>query len=123
MIEVSVIIPFRGDAQTLLWALEGFAQQRLPSDISLDVRVGGDGCSPPPFKAPENSDARSRFSLRSLPRSGVAGAKNLLLEGVNSRVLIFANADTRPADHDFVFRGAREPRDHAEQLARLVVRR
>jgi hypothetical protein len=107
MIDVCVIIPFRGDAQTLLWTLEGFAQQRLPGDISLDVRVGGDGCSLPSFiQRTENPDARIHFSLLSLPRSGVAGTKNLLLKDVNSRVIIFANADTRP-DADFVSSHAR----------------
>jgi hypothetical protein len=102
MIEATVIISLRGDAQTLLWTLEGFAQQRLPADVALEVRVGGDGCPPPAFTMPaESSDARIRFSLLSLPRSGAAVARNLLLEGVNSDVLIFANHDTRP-DRDFV---------------------
>jgi hypothetical protein len=100
MIQVSVIIPFRGDTATLLWALEGFARQRLPADVSLDVRVGGDGCAPPD-NPPPASDARIRFTLRTLPRSGVGGTKNLLIEGVESDVLIFANADTRP-DPDFL---------------------
>src|ERR1700722_2941852 len=98
MIEVSVLISFRGDAAKLLWALEGFAQQQLPDDVSLDVRVGGDGCSPPAF---ENSNPRIRFSLLSMPRSGAAAIRNLLIEGAASEILIFANADTRP-DKDFV---------------------
>jgi hypothetical protein len=102
MIEVSVIISFRGDPATLLWTLDGFAQQHLPADVALEVRVGGDGCSPPAFKIPaENSDARIRFSLLPLPRSGAAVARNLLLEGINSEALIFANHDTRP-DREFV---------------------
>jgi cellulose synthase/poly-beta-1,6-N-acetylglucosamine synthase-like glycosyltransferase len=37
--------------------------------------------------------------MRSLPRSGVAGAKNLLLQGLHSDILIFVNADTRPDAH------------------------
>jgi hypothetical protein len=105
MIEVVVIIPFRGDATTLLWALDGFAQQILPGDISLDVRVGGDGCSPPAY-TPSLERANVRFTLLALPRSGVAGAKNLLLDGVRSDVLIFANADTRPGP-EFVTAHAR----------------
>jgi hypothetical protein len=93
--DVSVIIPFRGDSSTLLWTLDGFARQQLPDDIRLDVRVGGDGCPPPAYTPPVDNMA-IRFSLLSLPRSGVGGTKNLLLEGVYSEVLIFANADTCP---------------------------
>ena len=97
MVHASVIIPFRGDAATLLWTLDGFALQSLPNDISLDVRVGGDGCDPPVYTPPkETCNSRIRFSLSSLPRSGVGGAKNLLVHGINSDVLIFTNADTRP---------------------------
>ena len=95
MIRVSVIIPFRGNPDTLLWALDGFGRQDLPDDISLDIRVGGDGGAPPAF-APSIEHPRTKFTLRSLPRSGVAGAKNLLLENVQTDILIFANADTRP---------------------------
>jgi hypothetical protein len=95
MLLVSVIIPFRGDAATFGWTLDGFARQQLPPDMLLDVRVGGDGCAPPPPPA----DSPVRFIMRSLDRSGVAGAKNLLLQGVQSDVLIFANADTRPDEH------------------------
>jgi hypothetical protein len=96
MIQVCVVIPFRGDPATLCWALDGFAEQRLPDDISLEVRVGGDGCLPPPYRPPIEQSG-IHFAMSSLPRSGVAGAKNLLLDGVASDVLIFANADTRPA--------------------------
>lgn len=95
MLHVSVIIPFRGDADTLRWVLDGFAGQRLPADVLVDVRVGGDGCSPPPAPV-VSGDSPLRFSMRTLPRSGVAGAKNLLVQGVQSDVLIFVNADTRP---------------------------
>jgi hypothetical protein len=96
MIRVSVIIPFRGNADTLRWVLDGFACQRLPADMLVDVRVGGDGCSPPPAP-PVPPDSPLRFSMRTLARSGVAGAKNLLLQGLASDVLIFVNADTRPS--------------------------
>ncbi|HUB24852.1 MAG TPA: glycosyltransferase family A protein, partial [Tepidisphaeraceae bacterium] len=98
MLLVSVIIPFRGDAATLNWTLDGFARQQLPADLLVDVRVGGDGCTPP---APPAGNSCVRFIVRSLDRCGVAGAKNLLLSGVQSDVLIFANADTRP-DANFV---------------------
>jgi GT2 family glycosyltransferase len=100
MNRVSVIIPFRGNPDTLLWVLDGFARQSLPDDISLDIRVGGDGCSPPAF-APSIEHPGIRFTFLSLSRSGVAGAKNLLVDDVHSDVLIFANADTRP-DPNFV---------------------
>jgi hypothetical protein len=95
MFHVTVIIPFRGDPATLLWTLDGFAQQDLPDDISLDIRVGGDGCLPPDF-TPVIKHPAIRFTSLELPRSGVAGAKNLLLEKVQSDILIFANADARP---------------------------
>jgi N-terminal domain of galactosyltransferase len=98
MLQVSVIIPFRGDADTLRWVLDGFACQRLPENMLVDVRVGGDGCSLPPAP-PVPPDTPLRFSMRTLPRSGVAGAKNLLLQGIQSDVLIFVNGDTRPDVH------------------------
>lgn len=102
MVKVSVILPFRGDAPTLRWALDGFAAQRLPANVAVDIRVGGDGCAPPAYVPPAaSSDARIRFTLLSLPRSGVAGTKNLLIENIQSDVLIFANADTRP-DANFI---------------------
>jgi hypothetical protein len=100
VLHVSVIIPFRGNAESLRWVLEGFARQILPPDVLVDVHVGGDGCSPPPAP-PAPPGAVLRFKMRSLPRSGVAGAKNLILQGVQSDVLIFVNADTRP-DANFI---------------------
>jgi len=93
-----VVIPFRGDAGILRWTLDGFAAQRLPHNLSLEIRVGGDDCTPPPYSA---SSERIRFTLQSFPRSGVAGVKNLLLKNPQSDILIFANADTRPVP-DFV---------------------
>jgi len=95
MLHVCVIIPYRGSADTLRWVLDGFAGQRLPPEMSVEVRVGGDGCSPPELNPPP-SDTRIKFTAQSLPRCGAAVARNLLLEGVQSDVLIFVNSDTRP---------------------------
>jgi len=100
MIEVCVVISFRNETERLLWTLDGFAEQRLPDDVAIRVRVGGDGCSPPEFR-PEKPDGRIRFEMFSLPRGGAAVVRNHLLKRVNSDVVIFVNADTRP-DKDFV---------------------
>jgi glycosyltransferase involved in cell wall biosynthesis len=114
MLRVSVIIPFRGDPLTLGWALDGFARQSLRNDVALEVRVGADGCETPAYTPTLESPA-IKFTFLSLPRSGVAGAKNLLLENAQSDVLIFANADTRP-DPEFVEAHVRRllalPKDH-----------
>lgn len=98
---VSAIIPFRGEVNILNWVLEGFARQQLPAGMTLDVRVGGDGCpvpEPPPPVAPG-----VRFTMRQLPHLGISEAKNLLLRDADGDILLFVNGDTRPAA-DFVAR-------------------
>ncbi len=96
-----MVIPFRGDPAILNWALEGFAHQQLPDDLVLDIRIGGDGCAPHP--APQTPARNVTITLLELPRSGVCGAKNLILQDVDTDVIIFSNADTRP-EPDFVAR-------------------
>lgn len=96
-----VAIPFRGDPAILSWVLDGFAQQQLPADLSLEVRVGGDGCVPP--AEPVNAERGVTISVRELPRVGNSVAKNLLLADADADVIIFGNADTRP-EPDFVAR-------------------
>jgi hypothetical protein len=88
-----VIIPFRGDPATLSWVLQGFAQQHLPPSLTVEVRVGADGSTPPPMPA---DVAGTRFNALSFPWCGVSEAKNLLLRNVQADVIIFGNADTRP---------------------------
>jgi hypothetical protein len=90
---IAVIIPFRGDPATLLWALAGFQSQQLPPGMTLEVRICGDGMPVPPLPA---SQGPIRFTSISSPRVGVAEAKNLLLRNNPADVVIFANSDTRP---------------------------
>lgn len=97
---VSVIIPFRGDAQLLHWTLQGYAQQQLPPDTTLDVLVGGDGClAPAPPTAP--ATPQIRFHTQELPRMGAAAIRNALAAHTTADLIIFGNADARP-DPDMV---------------------
>lgn len=89
-----VAIPFRGNPAILSWVLDGFAQQQLPAGMTLEVRVGGDGCAPP--AAPDKVAPGVTINTRALPRVGNSVAKNLLLANVDADVVIFGNADTRP---------------------------
>ena len=91
---IAVIIPFRGDASTLTWALEGFAEQQLRDDMELEVRLCGDGVSLPALPAPRSP--RITFDAVSSPRVGASEAKNLLLRDRPADVVTFANSDTRP---------------------------
>jgi hypothetical protein len=96
--DVAVVIPFRGDAGVLQWTLEGFAQQELPAEVRVDVRLCGDGNPLPPLPPGGNG---VRFSGMTTERVGVAEAKNLLLRDKPCDVVIFANSDTRP-ERNFV---------------------
>jgi hypothetical protein len=107
-VRIAVIIPFRGDAGTLLWALEGFALQRMPAGWELEVRVCGDGVELPAL--PEGTSRMSFFGVVS-ERVGISEAKNVLLRERPCDVVIFANADTRPVE-EFV-------RVHVEKLMGL----
>ncbi len=103
---IAVIIPFRGDASTLMWALEGFAAQQLPERMELEVRLCGDGVAVP--QTPTADGPRISFNAISSPRIGASEAKNLLLRDRPADVVIFTNSDTRP-EPDMV-------RIHAETL-------
>ena len=106
---ISVIIPFRGDLDTLHWVLEGFATQQLPADWHLDVRIGSDGA--PIVVPPAPGSANIHFTPLAFERVGISEAKNRLLQNADGDVLIFANGDTRPRP-DFV-------RTHGERLGAL----
>src|ERR1700744_5908623 len=92
--QIAVIIPFRGDASTLAWALEGFAAQILPEEMNLDIRLCGDGVAVPP--PPRATAPRVTFSVVECPRGGISEAKNILLRDRPADVVLFANGDTRP---------------------------
>ena len=94
--QVSAILPFRGDPTILLWTLEGFLQQQLSPGTQLTIYLGGDGCPLPPLPASPNPQIH--LDARQLPRVGNSVAKNLLLAagGQDADILYLANADTRP---------------------------
>lgn len=96
-----VVIPFRGSAEILNWVLDGFAQQQLPADLTVEVRVGGDGCVPP--SPPVQTTRGVSITTRELPHVGNSIAKNMLMENTDADVVIFGNADTRP-EPDFIAR-------------------
>lgn len=92
--KIAVIIPFRGDAGTLSWALEGFCNQILGDDMELEVRLCGDGVTLPAL--PASRLPRIAFHSISSPRVGISEAKNILLRDRPADVVLFANGDTRP---------------------------
>lgn len=99
--QVSVIIPFRGNLSTLHWVLEGFALQNLPADLSLDIRIGRDGPDVPAVAPPIPVSPHIQFTTLAFPRVGVCETRNRLLQDATGEIVIFANSDTRPRP-DFV---------------------
>lgn len=100
---ISVLIPFRGNADLLAWSLDGYARQNLGEPVRAEVLVAADGCPLPPLPADTPAIA---FSGEVLPRMGAAAARNRLIEKARGEILIFGNADCRP-DPDFVATHAR----------------
>ncbi len=95
---VAVIIPFRGDPALLQWTLEGYAQQILPPDITLEVLIGADGC---PTPHPPHISPPLRLTTSQFPRMGAAAVRNALVAQTDAEILILGNADARP-DPDMV---------------------
>ncbi len=91
--KVAVIIPFRGDAQVLAWTLDGYARQILAPATQLEVRVGADGDALPPIP----SANAVQFVARQFDRIGAAAIRNQLIAQQIPDLIIFGNADTRPA--------------------------
>jgi hypothetical protein len=96
----AVIIPYRpqADHATLVWTLEGFAEQELDSGHTLEILVGIDGhdeC----VALPVIPASRHIITLHPLPRMGAAAVRNELARRarITPGLLIFANSDTRPA--------------------------
>src|SRR5258708_2040901 len=100
---VAVIIPFRGSGGILAWALDGYAQQELATDIALEVRVGLDGGDAPTaaIEGVKSVGGRVLFGFHSFERCGAAEIRNRLVAMAPADVLIFANGDCRPFP-DFV---------------------
>jgi hypothetical protein len=90
--KVAVVIPFRGNPDTLSWVLAGLAEQQLRDDVELEVCVGGDGCELP--VAPQSS--RIQFTMRPMDHVGVCETKNRLMRDLDCEIVIFLNSDTRP---------------------------
>jgi hypothetical protein len=111
---IAAIIPYCPQAthETLLWALRGFAQQELAADQSLEILVGLDGHTEP-IALPDLRVSSQRLAVHGLPRMGAAAVRNELVRRAQKTpdLLIFANADTRPAP-DTV-------RQHAATMAAL----
>jgi glycosyltransferase involved in cell wall biosynthesis len=98
--KVIAIVPFRGSNETLQWVLEGLAEQQLPVDVELEVRLGADGCELPELPADQPS---TRFVGVALPQQGAASVRNALLAEADGDTVVFFNADTRP-DPDCIAR-------------------
>jgi hypothetical protein len=111
---IAVIIPYFPQAthDTLLWTLEGFARQELEVGDTLEVLVGFDGQTEP-CPLPNLPAGLHAPIIHGLPRIGAAAVRNELVRRVRAtpELLIFANADTRPAC-DMV-------RQHAATMATL----
>jgi hypothetical protein len=102
---IAVLIPFRprGDKSLLQWTLEGYRRQALDPGHTLEVHVGIDG---EPEEPPPAADAQVHYHV--FPRMGAAGIRNALAAATanDTELLIFGNADARPAD-DMVQQHAR----------------
>lgn len=111
---IAAVIPYHPQAshETLLWTLDGLAQQQLEPGHFLEVQVGIDGagelCTLPSLPASPHS-----FALHALPRCGAAAVRNELVRRIQAKpdLLIFVNADTRP-DLDMV-------QQHVQTMASL----
>ena len=94
---IAVLIPFRprGDKALLQWTLGGYRRQMLAQGDSLEVLVGIDG---DPEEAPPASDGLVKYHV--FPRMGAAGIRNALVAASagDTDLLIFGNADARPAE-------------------------
>jgi hypothetical protein len=101
--KIAVIIPFRGDPTTLAWVLDGFSQQHLDLDMTLEVRIHGDGMNVPDLPI-TNTNPNITFAVSTSPHAGVAEAKNVMLRGKPADILIVSNSDTRPIGKEFVRR-------------------
>jgi hypothetical protein len=106
--QISVILPFRGNTQILAWALEGYARQQLPPELRAEVLVGADDSPLPPLPA---NTGTITFLVYSFPRCGAAAVRNRLIERSQGDILVFGNADCRP-DPLFL-------QTHAHRLASL----
>jgi hypothetical protein len=106
-LKVAVIIPFRGSPDLLSWTLDGYAQQRLTSGATVEVRVGADGCPLPPL--PQSTAVT--FATRQFDRVGAAAIRNRLVAQEIPDLIIFGNADTHP-DPDMV-------QHHIDRMATL----
>jgi hypothetical protein len=93
---VSVVIASRWAGRpdpTLGWVLEGFEEQDLPPGDEMEILVGLDGAeadAPLPGAFP-------RTRVQAFPRSGAAAVRNRLIEAASGELLLFGNADARPA--------------------------
>jgi len=94
---IAVLIPFRprGDKALLQWTLDGYRKQVLAAGDSLEVLVGIDGS---PEEPPPPSDDFVKYHV--YPRMGAGAVRNALVNasGRDTELLIFGNADARPAE-------------------------
>jgi hypothetical protein len=101
--QIAVIIPCHPQTphDTFVWTLEGFSQQVLDAGLTLEVLVGMDGGDgrDSTVVLPEIPPSQHLLSVHSLPCMGAAAVRNALVRRCHTRpeLLIFANADTRPA--------------------------
>jgi len=112
---ITVIIPFRhrGDAGLLNWTLEGFANQQLAPAHTYNILVGIDGGSDTPAdpassvlqnastSAPPDTPAATTLPIafHNFSYMGAGAVRNALVKLTDAKtdLLLFLNADTRPA--------------------------
>ncbi len=92
--KATVIIPTHGRADKLARCLDALAAQSLPDGQTIEVVVAIDGDESSTYTRihhPEN------VRLLSLPRCGIAAARNAAIEAARGDILLFTNDDCYPA--------------------------
>jgi glycosyltransferase involved in cell wall biosynthesis len=96
--KVSVVIPCRDCAPTIRRLVLGLLDQKLPAGTALEIIVADNG-----------STDGSAYRIRDLPvqivfepRRGPAAARNAGLRTAGGAMVVFLDADTRPADRFLV---------------------
>ncbi len=113
--KIAVVMAFRGDESRLAWTLEGYAAQALRAGNALAVWVGGDGVEWEVLRRALGA-ARGAVEMqtRAYARCGAGAVRNRLIgeaAGTGAEIVVFGNADARPAA-DMVER-------HVERLGML----
>lgn len=98
-VDVSVIIPTHGRPDKLRRCLDALARQKLATDVTVETIVAIDGGDE--TDAYQSLEPGSPARFLSLPRRGIAAARNAAIEAAEGDLLLMTNDDCYP-DPDWV---------------------